>query len=255
MGRVADAAGIQFRLLNRSKGPAVHGPRTQADRKLYRQAMQAEIAATPCLTVVEGGVEDLVVRDGRVVGVVLSDGREIAAGAVVLTTGTFLNGLIHMGERQIPAGRVGEAPALKLSRPSLCAGPAHGPPEDRHAAETRRQVDRLVRARNAARRRRADAVFVSYRQNHDAADRLRHHADDTGDARHHPREPDPFADVFRARSAASGRAIARRSRTRSCASRTAPRTRFSSNPRDSTTIRSIRTASRPRFPSKFSRPS
>lgn len=115
MGRVADAAGIQFRLLNRSKGPAVQGPRTQADRKLYRQAMQAAILATPNLNVVEGGVEDLIVRDGRVCGVITSDGRELSCGAVVLTTGTFLNGLIHLGEQQIPAGRVGEAPALKLS--------------------------------------------------------------------------------------------------------------------------------------------
>jgi tRNA uridine 5-carboxymethylaminomethyl modification enzyme len=115
MGRVADVAGIQFRLLNRSKGPAVHGPRTQADRKLYRQAMQAEIAATANLTVVEGGVEDLIVGDGTVAGIVTGDGRALTAGAVVLTTGTFLNGLIHMGEEKIPAGRVGEAPALKLS--------------------------------------------------------------------------------------------------------------------------------------------
>ena len=115
MGRVADAAGIQFRLLNRSKGPAVQGPRAQADRKLYRQAMQAAIRATANLEVVEGGVEDLVAANGRVCGVVTGDGRELSAGAVVLTTGTFLNGLIHLGEQQIPAGRSGEAPALKLS--------------------------------------------------------------------------------------------------------------------------------------------
>ena len=115
MGRVADAAGIQFRLLNRSKGPAVQGPRAQADRKLYRQAMQAAILATTNLEVVEGGAEDLVVHDGRIVGVRTGDGRELAAGAVVLTTGTFLNGLIHIGDRKTPAGRVGEAPALQLS--------------------------------------------------------------------------------------------------------------------------------------------
>lgn len=133
MGRVADEAGIQFRLLNRSKGPAVHGPRTQADRKLYRQGMQRAIRQTPNLTVIEGGVEDLIVQGGlsaddavpqasegvgpgcRVEGVILADGRCLSAGAVVLTTGTFLNGLIHMGETKIPAGRVGEAPALKLS--------------------------------------------------------------------------------------------------------------------------------------------
>jgi len=115
MGRVADAAGIQFRLLNRSKGPAVQGPRAQADRRLYRQAMQAEIRATAGLEVIEGGVEDLIVTAGRVCGVTTGDGRHLSAGAVVLTTGTFLNGLIHLGEQQIPAGRAGEAPALKLS--------------------------------------------------------------------------------------------------------------------------------------------
>ena len=115
MGRVADAAGIQFRLLNRSKGPAVQGPRAQADRKLYREAMQAEIRATDGLEVIEGGVEDLLVDDGEVIGVMTGDGRILHAGAVVLTTGTFLNGLIHMGEVKIPAGRVGDQPALKLS--------------------------------------------------------------------------------------------------------------------------------------------
>ncbi len=115
MGRVADEAGIQFRLLNRSKGPAVQGPRTQADRKLYRQAMQAAIAATDGLTVIEGGVDDLTVSNGHVTGVVLADGRSVAAGAVVVTTGTFLRGLIHMGETRTPAGRYGAAPAVKLA--------------------------------------------------------------------------------------------------------------------------------------------
>jgi tRNA uridine 5-carboxymethylaminomethyl modification enzyme len=115
MGRVADAAGIQFRVLNRSKGPAVQGPRAQADRKLYRQAMQAAIGATPGLEVIEAAVEDLSVDQGRVTGIVTADGRRISAGAIVLTTGTFLHGLIHIGTRKIPAGRIGEAPALGLS--------------------------------------------------------------------------------------------------------------------------------------------
>ena len=115
MGRVADQAGIQFRLLNRSKGPAVQGPRAQADRRLYREAMQRAIAATAGLSVVEGGVEDFIMDAGRVAGVITADGRSLTAKAVVLTTGTFLNGLIHMGEQRIPAGRAGEAPALKLS--------------------------------------------------------------------------------------------------------------------------------------------
>ena len=115
MGRVADQGGIQFRLLNRRKGPAVRGPRAQADRKLYAAAMQAALAAQPNLSIVEGEAADLVVQDGRVCGLALADGRVFACGAVVLTTGTFLNGLIHMGEVQIPAGRIGEAPSRGLS--------------------------------------------------------------------------------------------------------------------------------------------
>ena len=126
MGRVADAAGIQFRMLNRSKGPAVQGPRTQADRKLYREAMQGAIREQGGLTVVEGEVEDLVVETQpggeRVAGVVVSGGRRLRAGAVVLTTGTFLRGLIHMGDVKIPAGRVGEQPAVKLAERLLALG-------------------------------------------------------------------------------------------------------------------------------------
>jgi tRNA uridine 5-carboxymethylaminomethyl modification enzyme len=115
MGRVADAGGIQFRVLNRRKGPAVRGPRAQADRRLYAAAMQEAIRRTAPLRVIEGEVEDLI-EDGRATGVRLGDGRIFAAGAVVLTTGTFLRGLIHIGERQVPAGRAGEAPAIGLSR-------------------------------------------------------------------------------------------------------------------------------------------
>jgi len=116
MGRIADLGGIQFRVLNRRKGPAVRGPRAQADRKLYAAAMQAAILATANLQVIEAEVDDLVIERDRVRAVKLADGRKILAGAVVLTTGTFLRGLIHIGERQIPAGRVGEAPAIGLSR-------------------------------------------------------------------------------------------------------------------------------------------
>ena len=126
MGRVADKAGIQFRVLNRRKGPAVRGPRAQADRALYRAAMQAEIAGQPGLSVVEGEVADLLPGAGRAAGVVLRDGRTIAAGAVVLTTGTFLSGLIHLGEKTIPAGRYGEAPSLGLSETLKRAGLALG---------------------------------------------------------------------------------------------------------------------------------
>ena len=116
MGRIADLGGIQFRVLNWRKGPAVRGPRAQADRKLYAAAMQAAIRSNPNLQVIEAEADDLVIDRGRVCGVKLADGREISAGAVVLTTGTFLRGLIHIGEKQIPAGRVDEAPAIGLSR-------------------------------------------------------------------------------------------------------------------------------------------
>ena len=127
MGRVADAGGIQFRMLNSRKGPAVRGPRAQADRKLYAAAMQEALRQTPNLTIVEGEVDDLALAaDGCVAGVRLVDGRAFAAGAVVLTTGTFLRGLIHIGERQTPAGRVGEAPSLGLSGTLERAGFALG---------------------------------------------------------------------------------------------------------------------------------
>ena len=125
MGRVADAGGIQFRVLNRRKGPAVRGPRAQADRKLYAAAMQQAIRDTANLTVVEAEVDDLIIGPS-VSGVRLSNGREIGCGAVVLTTGTFLRGLIHIGEQQIPAGRVGEAPATGLSMTLERAGFALG---------------------------------------------------------------------------------------------------------------------------------
>ena len=116
MGRVADAGGIQFRVLNRRKGPAVRGPRAQADRKLYAGAMQAAIRETANLVVVEGEADELLIaKGGRLRGIKFADGREFAAAAVVVTTGTFLRGLIHLGERNWPAGRVGEAPALGLS--------------------------------------------------------------------------------------------------------------------------------------------
>ncbi|MEQ8558027.1 MAG: tRNA uridine-5-carboxymethylaminomethyl(34) synthesis enzyme MnmG [Henriciella sp.] len=115
MARMADKAGIQFRLLNRSKGPAVWGPRAQIDRKLYRQAMQSELANYENLTLIEDGVEDLIVEDSRTAGVIGQTGEHYRAAAVVITTGTFLKGIIHRGEERIEAGRIGEKPAIGLS--------------------------------------------------------------------------------------------------------------------------------------------
>ncbi|MDX1485646.1 MAG: tRNA uridine-5-carboxymethylaminomethyl(34) synthesis enzyme MnmG [Alphaproteobacteria bacterium] len=117
MGRAIDRAGIQFRVLNRSKGPAVQGPRAQADRRLYKAAMQDILAHQDNLSIRAGAVEDLVLgADGRVAGIVTADGETLSCGAAILTTGTFLRGLIHIGERTMPAGRVDEAPALGLSQ-------------------------------------------------------------------------------------------------------------------------------------------
>ncbi|MCY0149052.1 tRNA uridine-5-carboxymethylaminomethyl(34) synthesis enzyme MnmG [Hoeflea sp. G2-23] len=126
MGLAADSAGIQFRMLNRRKGPAVWGPRTQADRKLYRKAILSLLEATENLDIIEGEVDDLINPHGQVQGVCLKSGRQIECGAVVLTTGTFLRGLIHIGNRKIPAGRMGEDPALGLSATLEKAGFALG---------------------------------------------------------------------------------------------------------------------------------
>ncbi|MDY6924400.1 MAG: tRNA uridine-5-carboxymethylaminomethyl(34) synthesis enzyme MnmG [Pseudomonadota bacterium] len=122
MGRLGDVSGIQFRLLNRSKGAAVQGPRSQIDRRLYREAMQAELAQTPNLTLLAGTAESLILDGGRVAGVVTGEGAELGSAAVVLTTGTFLNGVIHKGDQRIPAGRHGEAPSTGLAADLYGAG-------------------------------------------------------------------------------------------------------------------------------------
>lgn len=115
MARIADKAGIQYRLLNRRKGPAVQGPRAQADRKIYRTEMLAELSNTPNLSIVEGEVTDLLMDGTRVSGVVLGDGSALASGAVVLTTGTFLNGIIHIGDQNHSGGRMGDKPSIALA--------------------------------------------------------------------------------------------------------------------------------------------
>ncbi len=126
MGRMADQAGIQYRMLNRRKGPAVRGPRTQADRKLYRLAVQAELRQQAYLDVIEGEVHDLEISEGRITAVLLADGERVACGSVVLTTGTFLRGLIHIGDRKIVAGRMNEQATIGLSKTMARAGFALG---------------------------------------------------------------------------------------------------------------------------------
>lgn len=115
MGRVADRAGIQFRLLNRRKGPAVQGPRAQADRHIYRTEVLAELIAHPRITIIEGEVHDFLMKQGRVVGVALGDGSELPAENVILTTGTFLRGVIHIGDVSRPGGRMGDRPSIRLA--------------------------------------------------------------------------------------------------------------------------------------------
>ena len=253
MGRVADAAGIQFRLLNRSKGPAVQGPRTQADRKLYRQAMQAEIAAIPNLDVIEGGVEDLIVENGRVEGVITADGRLIRSGAVVLTTGTFLNGLIHMGEQKIPAGRAGEAPALKLSDRLYALGLQLG----RLKTGTPARLDGKSIDWSGLEMQKADddPVPFSFLTERIATPQISCGITYTTPETH---------EIIRANLARSpmysgqiesvGPALLPVDRGQGCAiRRPLLRTRFSSNPKASTTTRSTPTASRLRCPPKSRR--
>ena len=155
MARAADAAGIQFRVLNRRKGPAVQGPRAQADRKLYRRAMQALIAQTPNLTVVEGEAARIASAGDAVTGVELADGRTIACRAVVLTTGTFLRGVIHLGDQRTPAGRFGDPPSVSLAQSLDARRLRARAAQDGHPAAARWRDDRLGAARDPARRSRA----------------------------------------------------------------------------------------------------
>nr|WP_220789832.1 tRNA uridine-5-carboxymethylaminomethyl(34) synthesis enzyme MnmG [Gluconacetobacter johannae] len=155
MGRAADRAGIHFKLLNRSKGPAVHGPRAQADRSLYRQAIRDLLAETPNLEIAEGAAGDLIVdAAGHVAGVVCEDGRPLRAGAVVLTAGTFLRGMIHIGHDSTPAGRVGEAPAQALGQRLQALGLTMG----RLKTGTPARLDRATIDWDALAEDRGDAV-------------------------------------------------------------------------------------------------
>jgi tRNA uridine 5-carboxymethylaminomethyl modification enzyme len=120
MGRAIDMAGIHYKMLNASKGPAVWGPRAQADRDLYKKAVQSILTAQDNLTIIEASIEDLLVSDGKVYGVITAKNEEILAPKIILTTGTFLNGLIHLGEKKIKAGRVDEAPSVSLSNTLNC---------------------------------------------------------------------------------------------------------------------------------------
>ena len=246
MGRVADAGGIQFRMLNRRKGPAVRGPRAQADRKLYAAAMQAAIRETANLTVIEGEADELIVserpRHRRSPG-----GRPGVLGRRRRGHHRHLPARPDPSRRAELAGRAGRRSAGDGTFEVLRARRLYPrPAQDRHAAAARRHHDRLGRGRNAARRRSAGAVFGPDRPDHDAADPVRHHPHHAGDPRGDPGQCASLADVFRADQEHRARAIARRSRTRSSSSATATATRSSWSRKGSTTPRSIPTASRPR---------
>jgi tRNA uridine 5-carboxymethylaminomethyl modification enzyme len=157
MGRIADKAGIQFRVLNRAKGPAVRGPRAQTDRKLYREAMQAAIRDVPSLSVVEAEAAEILLENGRVEGIETANGEKLRCGALVLTTGTFLRGVIHIGTKTFPAGRIGESPAIRLGE-RLQHWPWPRASQDRNTAKARWRHDRLGHARTPERRCRPRAL-------------------------------------------------------------------------------------------------
>ncbi len=189
MARAADAAAIQFRVLNRSKGPAVQGPRVQADRGLYRHAMQALIGATSSLAVVEGEAARILLEHGVVQGVELADGRAFRCRAIVLTTGTFLRGVIHLGDSATPAGRFGEKASVRLAEKSRRRWLHVGPTEDRDSAPDRCKNHRLGGARSAGRRQSHTVPFLVHEHRGCAPIALLHHPDDPGNPPGRSREP------------------------------------------------------------------
>ena len=271
MGEVTDAVGIQFRLLNTSRGPAVWSPRAQCDKQAYRLKMREVLESQPNLKIKQAEVADLIVEasvvgrrssalpdsnrrsrtptrtalandqrpttndDSRraVIGIRLRDGRTVGAQAVIITTGTFLNGLIHCGEQQYPAGRSGEPAAVLLGEALKnlglrgCRLKTGTPPRlDGRTIDWSKFAD-------AARRRRSHALQLSHQASRASrlAGALLHRVHHAGDAPHHPRERAPLAHVQRADPVRSGRAIARRSKTRSSSFPTRTRTSSSSSPK------------------------
>ena len=252
MGRVIDRAGIQFRMLNRSKGRPCRGRARRPTASSIAAHMQAAIREQANLEVIAEPVEDLLVDDGAVAGVVTGSGRELRAGAVVITTGTFLNGLIHMGETRIPAGRVGEAPAIALSRRLYGLGLRMG----RLKTGTPARLDGRTIDYSALEAQPGDEppVPFSFLSERIETPQIACHITATTRETHAiiARQHSSRADVFRPDRRASARAIAPPSRIRSSASRIAAAIRFFWSPRASTIAPSIRTASRPRCRRTFS---
>ncbi len=193
MGRVADAAGIQFRLLNASRGAAVRGPRAQIDRALYRQAMRREMEATANLTLATGAVEDLVMARGRVGGVRTADGADYLAGAVVLTAGTFLKGMIFGAD----AGWPGRRSALSGPfEPALRSRAGDGTAEDRYAGASGWPYDQLGGRRAATRRRQSHGILLSDERSSQSPDFLRRHHNDRRNPSHHSGQSFRIGDLW-----------------------------------------------------------
>ena len=196
MGKVIDAAGIQFRMLNRTKGPAMHSPRAQADKKLYQFTMKHRVEDQANLTLRQELVEAILIENNRVVGVKARGDTTYRARAVILTTGTFLKALMHMGEAKTRGGRAGDQSAEVAQRqPERVRHPAR-PLQDRHALPAQWPNHRLREMRIAARRRRAAPVQLCDRAHHAAADALPYHVHEREGARADPREPAAGADVL-----------------------------------------------------------
>ena len=234
MGRAADHAGIQFRLLNRRKGPAVQGPRAQCDRARYRTKIQKETGEREGLCVIEGKVVDLLTLSGRVTGVSLADGTRIEARAVVLTTGTFLDGLIHIGDRQIRGGRMGDDPANRLAARVRELGLKTG----RLKTGTPPRIDRRSIDFSGLEEQPGDAepTFFSFLTRGTLADQVPCHITHTNEQTHEIiRTNLERSAMYGGHIEGLGRDIARLSRTRSCGSKISRHTRSFSNPKASMT--------------------
>ena len=248
MGRAIDMAGIQFRILNRSKGPAVRGPRAQADRVLYRRAIRDLLDQTDNLLLVEGGVEDLVFGpDNRVAGVKTQGGEVVTAGAIVVTTGTFLRGMIHLGETQIPAGRAGDPPSVGLAYSFRRVGFRLG----RLKTGTPPRLDGRTIHWESLDEQKGDEPPTPFSfltdPDFNASDQLPYHRDGPGYPSSDPGKPAPRAAVLGTDRKRWARAIVLPSRTRWCGSPTGNGTRYFLSPRGWTTTRFTPTV----FPRRF----
>ena len=198
MGRAIDQAGIQFRMLNRSRGPAVQGPRAQADRTLYRQAIQQLLAEQPNLTIRQGEVAKLLIEktraQERICGIATSTKEQIFCKSVVLTTGTFLGGIIHIGERSFPAGRIGEKPSNALAQFLKERDFPLGRLKTGTPPAPAKKLYRFLPPRRTARRRPSRPLLLPERTHHRSSSSLPHYLEQRAHARHYRRTSQELAD-------------------------------------------------------------